>query len=77
VVARIVSLTEDAHPIPQAVLVEVAAGVAIARKNRPCSLVLRLSCDASGSVRLRVEGVEGVSLQALVALDKGPTMKGT
>ncbi len=67
---------DDARPIPDAVLVEMAAAVALARRHH-ATIDLELSRDPKGNLRLRTVAIRGASSQALVALDKGPTMEGS
>jgi hypothetical protein len=48
---------------------ELGAAVTLVRRHRPASLLLRLSCDRSGIVRVKLEGSEGLRLDALAGAE--------
>jgi hypothetical protein len=48
---------------------ELDAAVRLVRWHRPASLLLRLSCDRTGIVRVKLEGSEGLRLDALAGAE--------
>ena len=60
---------------------EWEAAKRLVRSHRPAGVVLRLSSDGTGYLRLRLEGVEGVSIETLAppvgAVDRPDTIKRT
>lgn len=54
------------------VCAEVRAALALVRRHQPAAIVLRLTCDRHGEVRLWLERVEGVPLAALADETMGP-----
>jgi hypothetical protein len=57
----------EGGPVTEAedVLAELAAAVAFVGRHHPAAIVLRVSSDRQGTVRVVVERLEGVSLAAL------------
>lgn len=65
-------------PIPAQLLAEFAAAVELAQQHR-ATLVLELTADGKGNVRVRLEGIRGVSCAALVgaAVDRDAIIERT